>query len=387
MSELKVKVQRIHEIIEHPNADRMELAIIGGSGGWQCCVQKGAHAAGDLVIYFPVDSILPADLEAKIFGPDAKVKLSKGRVKTIKLRGAISQGLAVGLDTLYGYSISYNKPQLGEDLTKVLGVTKWEPPAAGSPGSGARRATPRNTNPNFHKYTDIGHLRNYPEALAGETILGYEKIHGTNFRAGYVPYVPYSRWEKLKHNVMGWILGVKPRWQFVYGSHNVQLQHKRNRNTGFYHDKMPSDPYERAVEQYRLREILQPGEVVYGEIYGHGIQKNYSYGCGPGEIGMVVIDVQQVGPGKGNRYLDSVELVMWCNENQLDFPPIVYSGPFDMKRIEQACQGPSVLSSTQKVREGVVIRPVKEAAGHMGRMIFKVLNPDYLMAKDNTEYH
>lgn len=379
MSELKIKLQRIHEIREHPNADRMELAIIGGSGGWQCCVQKGAHAAGDLVIYFPVDSILPSDLEAKIFGPDAKVKLSKGRVRTIKLRGAISQGLAVGLDTLKVPSTVY----CGQDLTKWFGVTKWEPPAEGSPGTNARKATLRNTNPNFHKYTDVNHLRNYPDALVGETVVAFEKIHGTNFRAGYVPYVAYTRWEKLKHQVMGWLLGIKPRWQFVYGSHNVQLQQKPNRKTGFYHNKLDQgDPYTRIVEQYRLKNKLQPGEVIYGEIYGHGIQKNYAYGCEPGEIKMVVVDLK-----KGDRYVNASELLEWCYIVELDWAPILYNGPYDAQKLENACSGPSILCPKQKVREGIVVRPVTEAASHMGRMIFKMLNPDYLMAKDNTEHH
>ena len=374
MSELKVTVQKIWAVTEHPNADRMEIAIIGGSGGWQCCVQKDAHKAGDLVIYFPVDSILPPELESQIFGPDAKVKLSKGRVRTIKLRGAISQGLAVGLDTLKVPSTVY----AGQDLTKWLGVTKWEPPAAGSPGQNVQRATPRNTNPNFHKYTDVNHLRNYPGALDGETVVAFEKIHGTNFRAGYVPFVPHTWWERLKAR-----FGRGPAWQFVYGSHNVQLQQKPNRKTGFYNNKLDGgDPYTRAVELYDLKRVLNPGEVIYAEIFGHGIQKNYAYGCKPGVIRMVVVDLKE-----GDTYANASRLLEWCFENGFDWAPIVYNGMFDMKKLEHACQGPSLRSSTQPIREGLVVRPVEEATGHMGRKVFKMINPDYLLQKDNTEHH
>ena len=91
MNDFRVEVVEVDEVLEHPNADRLEIAKVKG---WQCVVGKDSFAAGDKGIYIPIESILPEELEAKIFGT-SKVKLSKHRVKTIRLRGAVSQGLLV----------------------------------------------------------------------------------------------------------------------------------------------------------------------------------------------------------------------------------------------------------------------------------------------------
>ena len=66
MSDFKVEVVRIKEILEHPNADKLELATIKG---WQCVIPKGIYKAGYVVIYIPIDSILPQEIEEKIFPP------------------------------------------------------------------------------------------------------------------------------------------------------------------------------------------------------------------------------------------------------------------------------------------------------------------------------
>ena len=375
MADLKVTIRKVYEILEHPNADRMDLAIIGGSGGWQCCVQQGSLRPGDHVVYFPVDSVLPDKTVEQIFGPDSKIKLSKNRIRTIKLRGAISQGLAVPIAEIKIPQTYYNDM----DLTKWFGVEKYEPPIKGSPQAGTRKATSRNTNPNFAKYTSIEHLRNYPDALEGEYIVACEKIHGTNFRAGYVPSVAHSMWDHIKK-----LLGMFKPYQFVYGSHNVQLQQKPNRKTGFYKDKLKGgDPYTRAVGQYYLRSKLKDGEEIYAEIYGWQIQKGFGYDAVPGEIKMVVIDLKIDGV-----YQSTTKLLTWCFENGLNWAPIVYQGEYDAEKINRVAGGPSILCpDAQAIREGVVVRTSTEQTGHMGRKIFKILNPEYLLLKDQTEHH
>jgi len=93
MAELKVQVCEISAIKDHPNADRLELAYIGGKSGWQSCVGLGEFKAGDKVIYIPVDSLLPTDVEKILFGEDSKITLKRSRVRSIRIRGAISQGI------------------------------------------------------------------------------------------------------------------------------------------------------------------------------------------------------------------------------------------------------------------------------------------------------
>ena len=375
MSKLEVKVQKIFRIVEHPNADRMELAIIGGEGGYQTCVGKGEFKSGDLCVYFPIDSVLPSDVEETIFGKDAKVKLKNSRVRTIKLRGALSQGLAVPLHTFDQTQYARSKDFiLGEDLTKHLGVVKYEPPKKDSPTQSHGKASEKDYNPNFFKYTDIDHLKNYSEMLNGAFIAVFEKIHGTNFRAGWVLREPKTRWERLKKR-----LGLFSNWQFVYGSHNVQLQGKdRGKNT----KNMPVDVYTKMVKKYDLINRLIFGEVIYAEIYGYGIQKNYHYGCGIDEQKMVVVDLK-----KDDNYVNAAELLNWSIINGFDTPPLLYIGSFSMLKMDQLAGGPSSLSKDQKVREGIVVRPVRERRGHAGRMIYKLHNPEYLLLKGNSEYH
>lgn len=378
MAEIQVTVEKIHEIKEHPNADRLEIAVIGGDGGYHCCVQKGAFLEGDKCVYFPVDSVLPEYLENAIFGEDSKVKLSKSRVKTIKLRGAISQGLAVpvhALCTIDGYQYLTEGIKVGADLTKLFGVTKYEPPQSGSPTSGTKPSTARNINPYFDKYTDINHLKKYPEVLKGKKVVAYEKIHGTNFRAGWVKAYPRTLFQRLLKR-----FGLLKKWQFVYGSHNVQLQGKYKGND-FYSNKTDVDVYTKIVRQYDLINRLKPGEVIYGEIYGDKIQKNYTYGCGPGEHKLAVFDLKVNG-----NFVNVKSLVTWGILNNFDIPPMVYCGEFNMVDLDSAVQGPSRLSGGH-IREGIVVRPQEEEYAHCGRVIFKYINPEYLLKEDSTEYH
>lgn len=366
MSKLRVEICRIEKVEDHPNADRLDLVSVAG---WQCVVTKGNFKEGDTCIYIPIDSVLPSDVEAKIFGPDSKVKLSKSRVKTIKLRGAISQGLAIKPELLLGN----NENVEGVDVSAILGITKYEPPIATSP-EGSLSATPRKKeNSNFKKYTDISNLKWYPNLFEGEYVVATEKIHGCNFRAGYVPFDANTFWKKVKK-----FLGLAPKYEFVYGSRNVQLQDRRGWN-GYY----PENVYLKMVKKYKLEEVLAPGEVIYGEIYGDGIQKGYSYGCEKGEQKAVFFDLM-----KDGEYLPFASLNTFLQGRGLPIVPTIVVGTlYGCNKLKSLTSGPSVLCPKQEIREGIVVRPYdKEENSYAGRKILKMINDDYLL-KDNTEYH
>lgn len=363
MSTLKVETFKIDQIFAHPNADKLEIAAILG---WTCIVSKGQYERNDIAVYFPIDSILPQEIESKIFGPDAKIKLSKHRVRTIKIRGVHSMGLLVSLETL---GLDKNLAE-GVDLTEKLGVTKFEPEAPDFQQFKGRIATRKEVNPYFHKYTDIDNIKKFRDIFApDEEVIATEKIHGTNFRAGYVPFVAFSLWDKIKV-----FFGRAPKSQFVYGSRNVQLQNK-----GLF-DKAQDNVYARIVKQYNLRELLNEGEVVYGEIYGEGIQKNYSYGCVGDERKFVIFDIE-----KDSKFLNYDELTKRASEIGPSVP-LLYRGPFSGLDIDKIVDGDSVLAPSQKIREGAVLRGATEQMFYGGRKIAKAINPEYLM-KDNTEFH
>ena len=364
MSTFTVEVVKIQEITVHPNAERLEIAQIKG---WQCIVSKGSHVAGDLVVYIPIDSILPEEVENKLFA-NSKVKLSGHRVRTIKLRGAISQGMVASFEQL-----GIKPRSEGTDVAKELGITKFEPTERLTT-RGGKRTSKKNSNPNFVKYTEIENYKNYPNVFeAGELVVATEKIHGTNFRAGYVKAVADTWWKKVKK-----YFGKLPEHEFVFGSHNVQL-HNGNPIGG---DVACNNVYEKAVSKYKLREILKPGEVIYAEVYGNGIQNNYNYGCKVGEFGMIVFDLMLDG-----KYQDTEVLRNFCTGHALQMPPTLYCGPFDIEVLKALTLGNSVLAPVQKIREGLVIKPVKETTSYFGRKVLKLVSDEYLLLKDNSDFH
>ena len=361
MSTLKVEVVALDAVLPHPNADRLELAQIRG---WQCVVPKGVYKTGDRAVYFPIDSILPQRVEERLFSPDAKVKLTKSRVRTIKLRGAISQGLLASLTEL---DLNTHLKE-GFDLTEELGVVKYEPPEELQGRVGA--ASRKQVNPYFHKYTEIENFKNYPGLfLDNEEVVVLEKIHGTNFRAGWVPFYAHTWWQRIRQ----WV-GLAPRWQFVYGSHNVQL-HDKFIWDGFY----GSNVYAEAVKNYNLTAVLRPGEVVYGEIYGDGIQKGYCYGCAAGERRLAVFDLK-----RNDVYLNYSKVMVWCIERGLPHVPVLQCGFYHgSDRLKEYASGSSTLGP--ELREGVVIKPLIETATFMGRKILKLKNDEFLLkVEDDT---
>lgn len=363
MSTHAVEVTPIVAINPHPNADRLEIATVKD---WQCVVGKGTFKPGDLCVYIPIDSVLPQPVLDKVFA-GSKIAPTP-RVKTIKLRGAISQGIAVHPNDL-GVTA-----KAGKDVASELGITKYEPPAPGFQGGGDGKARPgrSQTNPNFRKYTGIENAKNHPHTFVeGEPVIVTEKIHGTNFRAGYVPFYADTLWKKVKR-----FFGMAPEFEFVYGSHNVQLQSKLLYK-GFY----DSNVYAEAVVKYRLKDVLKPGEVVYGEIYGDGIQKGYAYGSGKGQRDLALFDVMIEG-----QYLDPLAFEKWADARQLPRVPVLYRGPFNREHVKSLTVGDSVLAPTQKVREGVVCKPLEEATAYLGRKVLKFISDAYLLG-DQTDYH
>jgi RNA ligase (TIGR02306 family) len=378
-SDLIVEVVKILSIDEHPNADRLELATVKG---WQCVVQKGVFKTGDKVLYIPIDSMLPHDLEASLFPPESKIKLRNHRVKTERIRQAISQGLVITLDEA-GLESDI---KVGTDVKERLNITKYVPPIKHHPMFHGRKASKKETNPEFHKYTSINNIRNFNKVLADyNMVVGTEKIHGTNFRAGWVKRNLdtwwkrlWLRWKKLWFRALSIIQSPtthkSPEYEFLYGSHNVQYKKLGGGapKGSFY----KTNVYQETVETYSIKEKLSYGEVVYGEIYGDGIQKGYVYGCGPNIRKLVVFDVMIDG-----KYLDYSEAIKFCRERDLPFVPLLYIGPPDKDQIDNITRGPSTLSADQPVREGAVFKPVHESWFYGGRTVFKSINQEYLLGK------
>lgn len=377
MSEFKVPLTKILEIFDHPNAHSLSFAKVYD---FNVIVRKNEYKVGDEVIYVPIDSVLPFNLETKIFGPDSKIKLNKSRVKQIKIRGHYSQGMIINISDVDEYlktDIRYNDTyKLEDDLSADLGITKYTPPEASYQSGLVRKRDKPRENPFFHKYGGIDNFKWYPDLFAeGEEVSITEKVHGSNCRAGYVPFVANSLWRRILT-----LLKLAPTHQWVYGSNNVQLQSRWNYK-GFYGE----DVYGKVLEKYGIKDKLKPGEVVYGELYGDGIQKNYTYGCKNGEHKFVAFDVK-IQTETTSEYLSPDDFQKFCKERDIPMVPELYRGPFNKDQAKALTVGDSVFVASQKVREGVVIKPLLEQTTTIGRKLLKVISEKYLEG-DQSDFH
>lgn len=362
MSSLKVEIVRVDDIIPIPGADRLELAQIAG---WQCVVGKGQFEKGRRAVYIPIDSVLPQALEDKLFPPDSKVRLSKHRIKTIKLRGAISQGLLVSPE-----EVGCEQKLVHEDVAELLGITKYEPPVKSIPANLRGPQKPRKgINPNFKKYTDIENFKHYNTLFEpGELVYVTEKLHGTSARYGWFDTVPNTLWKKIKN-----FFGLLPKYEFCIGSRNVQLQDRKY--DGFY----DSNVYGKIAEKLALDDVLDFGEAIFGEIVGPGIQKGYTYGH-EDDHAFYAYDVMVNG-----EYLDPADFITFCDERSIPRVPHLFTGEYEEDFIKTIATGDSTIGN-QKVREGVVIKALHETKCMIGRKVLKLINDTYLL-KEQDDFH
>lgn len=123
-------VRRISNLSRIEGADKIELATVDG---WKVVVAKDVgHKVGDMVIYCEIDSFLPIKEEFEFLRKSSYKKMGDQegfRLKTIKLRGQISQGLIIPISVLNPPDTNiYVEPFEGLDVTEMLGIVKYEPP-------------------------------------------------------------------------------------------------------------------------------------------------------------------------------------------------------------------------------------------------------------------
>lgn len=368
----KAPVTSILKIDAHPNAERLEIATVYG---FQIIVQKGRYQIGNKILYIPVDSVIPEWLDYKLFPPGSKVKLDKRRVRQIRLRGAASQGMIVNLEDI-AEKVNPDYLTLEQDVSKILDIRKYEPPAKKE--SGPKRGTPRNKdreNPRFHQYGGIDNIKWYPNLFAEQEVVIQEKLHGSNCRASFAKASANTLWKKILN-----FFGKLPAYEFCYGSNRVQLQ-ERSGYKGYYGE----DVYGAVLKKVDAFSKLKPGETIYGELIGPGIQKGYEYGLKDHHF--VLFDVKVEHADGSQEYLDPEEAEAFAIERGFDFVPVLYKGVFNGELAKQLSSGPSVYSPEEKVREGVVVKIRNQYSINGSKRALKLINEDYLADTTNTDEH
>lgn len=179
-SVFKVPLTTILKVEPHNNAHSLDICTVYG---FQVITQKGKFSVGDKVIYIPIDSIIPQNLEEKLFTKDSKIKLNKSRVRQIKIRGLYSQGMLISVKDYKNFTdivlVDIDEIKLEEDISTILGITKYEPPAKiSSISSGPKLRDKPFTNPYFRTFNGISNLKWFINYFKDEEVVIQSKVHG-----------------------------------------------------------------------------------------------------------------------------------------------------------------------------------------------------------------
>lgn len=204
-------------------------------------------------------------------------------------------------------------------------------------------------------------------------------VHNSNCRAGIVPTEANTFWKKIKK-----LFGQLKPYEYVYGSNNVELTNRVFRGKS----EFGNDVFGAALIKVGAKEKLKPNEIIYGELIGEGVQKNYAYGLKGHDF--VLFDVKIINNDGSYKWLNPEDAEKYASDRGFKFVPILYAGPYSKEKIEELVSGPSVYEPSQKVREGIVM---KSRFGYSnphysaGKKVLKHINPVYLDDKANTDFH
>lgn len=173
-----VTIQTVNSIRPIQNADAIEVASVLG---WNVVVKKGEFSIGDLALYFEIDSFLPVQPAFEFLRKGCYKQLPDGtegfRLRTVRLRGQLSQGLLLPLTAFPG--IDFSNFSVGDEVTDLLGVTKFEPPISPSLAGEVKGLFP-----SFIRKTDQERIQNlyddYKQRFANETWEVTVKLDGSS---------------------------------------------------------------------------------------------------------------------------------------------------------------------------------------------------------------
>lgn len=332
-------IRKISDIQPIEGADMIELVIVDG---WKVVVAKNVgHKVGDLVIYCEIDSFLPIREEFEFLRKSSYKKMADGtegfRLRTIKLRGQVSQGLILPISVLKPTDTNiYVEPFEGLDVTEMLEIVKYEPPI---PAELAGKV--KGLFPSFLRKTDEERIQN----LTSE----YEGWKNSDKRF----YVT----EKLD--------GSSATFYFKDGEFGVCSRNLELLET-------EGNTFWKVARQLKLEEWLGTHETNYsiqGELIGEGIQGNpYNIkGQTVGFFNAFNIDTQE--------YLGLEEFESLISSMGLKSVPILdreFTLPDTIDELLKYADSKSVLNSDFD-REGVVIRSVDR------KISFKVISNRFLL--------
>lgn len=332
-------IRRIAEIKPIEGADAIEAVRVDG---WWCVTKKNEFKVNDMCVYFEVDSFLPVRPEFEFLRKAcfrSTKHLGDGfRLKTIKLRGQISQGLVLPIGTFQFPWFSHVNVKEGHDLTEELGVQKWEAPL-----SPQLAGVAKGNFPSFIRKTDQERIQNcYSDLVKTHKDAMFEatlKLDGSSMTVYFND------------------------GQFGVCSRNLEL--KETEDNTFWKVARKLN-LEAAMRSYGKNIALQ------GELMGPGIQGNRE---GLPDHDFYLFDVWNIDE---MQYMSPMETDDVCSDledlgaKMSKVPFLGVDVPLSLS-LEQLIAASEIKSLNHDVAEGIVYRSMD------GTVSFKVINNKFLL--------
>ena len=171
------KLASVVKIVDIQPIVGADAIVVASVKGWKVVVKKDEYKVGDLAVYYEIDSFLPIRPQFEFLRKSSFKRMGTAegfRLKTIKLRGQLSQGLLTPIPD------GIVDPKEGDDLTEALDIVKYEPPI---PAQLAGKI--KGTFPSFIPKTDETRIQNFESDIGfspvGERVYITEKLDGTSF--------------------------------------------------------------------------------------------------------------------------------------------------------------------------------------------------------------
>ena len=343
-----VSVKRIHDIQPIEDADKIELVFIDG---WQCVSNKeNGFKIGDLVLYCEIDTVLPEHPETEF------LRNKNFRIKTIRLRGKLSQGLIFPISVIQKIVPDFTDEHLalldvGHDVTKLIGATKWEAPIPACLGGQIEGYFP-----NKVPKTDAERCQNLKSELARYNDIEFvatEKLDGSSASFMLIDDV------------------------FKVCSRNLDLTETEG-NT-FWQVARKNDIEAKMrffASTHNIKEFA-----IQGELVGEGIQKN-KYKLKGHDVYLFNafnIDTQ--------TYFTWSEFIELIDVTELKQVPVIsdqYTVTDDTNALLLFAEGKSVLCDTTE-REGIVFKSKHISnirTSSFGQILFKAISNKFLLKYD-----
>lgn len=330
-------IRKIDALRPIAGADAIECAVVGG---WTVVVKKGEFTPGDLAVYCEIDSWIPTTLApflSKGQAPREFDGIAGERLRTVKLRGQLSQGL------LLPYATCGKICAQDEDVTELLGIVKWEAPIPAQLAGEVKGAFP-----GWIRKTDQERVQNLTAEFAE-----WQRV-GTAWEVT----------EKLDGSSMTVFLR---DGEFGVCSRNLELR-----------DTETNSLWRAARDQDLETKLRTLGRnlALQGELIGEGVQGN-PYKIRPGQV-FKLFDIYDIDTGS---YLDSAERRQLCWDLDIEHVPVLYNWVMNtddsMTGVLASADGSSELCE-DTVREGLVFKQLDNP-----NISFKAISNQFLLGGGN----